>query len=209
MPSCVSLENFSDLSHIQIIKKAGGQAGRLGFILDKEIGVNQPKRLEKAKILVADASRDKDKTNIFGACVKVGTSSKLADLEKAGEKMNIKVEKIKAHGINSFINRRPTEIRFQCGPGGDGKHRWKESARAMIMSCYQETEKRQNPSMTAHYNSNCTQIKSSLPAATPCAFSLCPSSSPAAETPCNISSATPVALVTLLAGPKNECVPDD
>lgn len=99
-----------DLTHIQIIKKTGGKLSESyldeGFILDKKIGVNQPKRLEKAKILVANTSMDTDKVKIFGARVKVTTTSKLAELEKAErEKMRAKVEKIKAHGINCFINR--------------------------------------------------------------------------------------------------------
>ncbi|KAK7432123.1 T-complex protein 1 subunit beta [Neonectria magnoliae] len=100
----------SDLTHIQIIKKAGGKLSDSyldeGFILDKKIGVNQPKRLEKAKILVANTSMDTDKVKIFGARVKVTSTSKLAELEKAEkDKMKAKVEKIKAHGINCFINR--------------------------------------------------------------------------------------------------------
>ncbi|RYP57361.1 hypothetical protein DL770_010684 [Monosporascus sp. CRB-9-2] len=104
------LKGSSDLSHIQIIKKAGGKLSDSyldeGFILDKKIGVNQPKRLEKAKILVANTSMDTDKVKIFGARMKVSATSKLAELEKAEkDKMKAKVEKIKAHGINCFINR--------------------------------------------------------------------------------------------------------
>jgi T-complex protein 1 subunit beta len=104
------LKGSSDLSHIQIIKKAGGKLSDSyldeGFILDKKIGVNQPKRLEKAKILVANTSMDTDKVKIFGARVSVGSTGKLAELEKAEkEKMKAKVDKIKAHGINCFINR--------------------------------------------------------------------------------------------------------
>ena len=104
------LKGSSDLSHIQIIKKAGGKLEDSyldeGFILDKKIGVNQPKRLEKAKILIANTAMDTDKIKIFGARVSVGSTSKLAELEKAErEKMKAKVEKIKAHGINCFINR--------------------------------------------------------------------------------------------------------
>lgn len=104
------LKGSSDLSHIQIIKKAGGKLDDSyldeGFILDKKIGVNQPKRLEKAKILVANTAMDTDKIKIFGAKVSVGSTSKLAELERAEkEKMKAKVEKIKAHGINCFINR--------------------------------------------------------------------------------------------------------
>ncbi|RAL63220.1 hypothetical protein DID88_004298 [Monilinia fructigena] len=104
------MKGSSDLSHIQIIKKAGGKLSDSyldeGFILDKKIGVNQPKRLEKAKILVANTAMDTDKIKIFGARVKVGSTGKLAELEKAEkDKMKAKVDKIKAHGINCFINR--------------------------------------------------------------------------------------------------------
>ncbi|TQS38917.1 hypothetical protein Golomagni_00569 [Golovinomyces magnicellulatus] len=104
------MKGSSDLSHIQIIKKAGGKLKDSyldeGFILDKKIGVNQPKRLEKAKILVANTAMDTDKIKIFGARVKVGSTGKLAELEKAEkEKMKSKVDKIKAHGVNCFINR--------------------------------------------------------------------------------------------------------
>ncbi|MCJ1364287.1 T-complex protein 1 subunit beta [Acarospora aff. strigata] len=104
------MQGSTDLSHIQIIKKAGGKLNDSyldeGFILDKSIGVNQPKRLENAKILVANTSMDTDKIKIFGARVKVESTGKLAELEKAErEKMKAKVEKIKAHGINCFVNR--------------------------------------------------------------------------------------------------------
>ncbi|EGC49190.1 conserved hypothetical protein [Histoplasma capsulatum var. duboisii H88] len=104
------LKGSTDLSHIQIIKKAGGKLSDSyldeGFILDKKIGVNQPKRLENAKILVANTAMDTDKIKIFGARVKVDSTGKLAELEKAErEKMRAKVEKIKSHGINCFVNR--------------------------------------------------------------------------------------------------------
>jgi T-complex protein 1 subunit beta len=104
------LKGSPDLSHIQIIKKAGGKLNDSyldeGFILDKKIGVNQPKRLENAKILIANTAMDTDKVKIFGARVSVGSTGKLAELERAErEKMKAKVDKIKAHGINCFINR--------------------------------------------------------------------------------------------------------
>lgn len=55
------MKGSTDLSHIQVIKKAGGKLSDSyldeGFILDKRIGVNQPKRLEKAKILVANTGK--------------------------------------------------------------------------------------------------------------------------------------------------------
>lgn len=104
------LKGSTDLSHIQIIKKAGGKLNDSyldeGFILDKSIGVNQPKRLENAKILVANTAMDTDKIKIFGARVKVDATSKLGELERAEkDKMKAKVERIKSHGINCFVNR--------------------------------------------------------------------------------------------------------
>lgn len=86
---------------IQIIKKPGGQLSdsyldegfaffNPGFILDKKIGVNQPKRVENAKILIANTrnfclnlAMDTDKIKIFGARVRVDATGKLAELERA------------------------------------------------------------------------------------------------------------------------------
>jgi T-complex protein 1 subunit beta len=104
------LDGSPDLSRIQIIKKAGGKLKDSyldsGFILDKRFGVNQPKRITNAKILVANTAMDTDKIKIFGARVKVDSTGKLAELEKAErEKMKTKVDRIKAHGINLFVNR--------------------------------------------------------------------------------------------------------
>ena len=104
------MQGSTDLTHIQIIKKAGGKLVDSyldeGFILDKKFGVNQPRRVENAKILVANTAMDTDKVKIFGARVKVESTGKLAELEKAErEKMKAKVERIKAHGINCFVNR--------------------------------------------------------------------------------------------------------
>ncbi|KAK3053151.1 T-complex protein 1 subunit beta [Extremus antarcticus] len=104
------MKGSTDLTHIQVIKKAGGKLSDSyldeGFILDKKFGVNQPKRIENAKILVANTSMDTDKVKIFGARVKVESTGKLAELEKAErEKMKAKVDRIKSHGINCFVNR--------------------------------------------------------------------------------------------------------
>lgn len=104
------LKGSTNLENIQIIKKVGGKLSDSfldeGFILDKKIGVNQPKRIENAKILVANTSMDTDKIKIFGARVRVDATGKLAELERAERnKMKEKVEKIKAHGINCFVNR--------------------------------------------------------------------------------------------------------
>ncbi|KLO17488.1 hypothetical protein SCHPADRAFT_919431 [Schizopora paradoxa] len=104
------LQGSTDLDHIQIIKKVGGKLTDSyldeGFILDKSIGVNCPKRLENAKILIANTSMDTDKIKVFGARVKVDGTGKLADLERAEkEKMKAKVAAIASHGINCFVNR--------------------------------------------------------------------------------------------------------
>jgi len=104
------LKGSTNLDSIQIIKKAGGRLTDSylddGFILDKKIGVNQPKRVENANILIANTPMDTDKIKIFGARVRVDATGKLAELERAErEKMKEKVEKIKAHGINCFVNR--------------------------------------------------------------------------------------------------------
>ena len=49
---------------------------------------------------------DTDKIKIFGAKVKVNATGQLADLERAEKnKMKEKVDKIKGHGINCFVNR--------------------------------------------------------------------------------------------------------
>ena len=104
------MKGSTDLSHIQIIKKPGSRLKDSyldpGFILDKRIGTNQPKRVSPAKILVANTAMDTDKIKIFGARIKVDTTSKLEELEKAErQKMKTKVEAIKAHGVNVFVNR--------------------------------------------------------------------------------------------------------
>jgi len=104
------LKGSGSLDAIQIIKKLGGglQDSYLdeGFLLDKKIGVNQPKRIEKCKILVANTSMDADKIKVFGSKVKVDAISKVAELELAEkEKMRDKVNKIIKHGCNVFINR--------------------------------------------------------------------------------------------------------
>jgi T-complex protein 1 subunit beta len=104
------LKGSTNLEQIQIIKKAGGKLSDSyldeGFILDKKFGVNQPKKIKNAKILIANTSMDTDKVKIFGAKFRVDSTSKLAELEKAEkEKMKKKVEKIKTHGINCFVNR--------------------------------------------------------------------------------------------------------
>ncbi|KAH0682370.1 hypothetical protein KY290_020960 [Solanum tuberosum] len=69
------LKGSTNLEAIQIIKKPGGSLKDSfldeGFILDKKIGVGQPKRIENAKILVANTAMDTDKVKIYGARVEL------------------------------------------------------------------------------------------------------------------------------------------
>ena len=44
----------------------------LGFLLEKKVGVNQPKRLENARILIANTAMDTDKIKVFGSKVSDG-----------------------------------------------------------------------------------------------------------------------------------------
>ncbi|CAI0382262.1 unnamed protein product [Linum tenue] len=104
------LQGSTNLESIQIIKKPGGSLKDSfldeGFILDKKIGIGQPKRIENANILVANTAMDTDKVKIYGARVRVDSMAKVADIEAAEkQKMREKVDKILAHGINCFVNR--------------------------------------------------------------------------------------------------------
>merc|ERR1719414_1600761 len=104
------LKKSGNLDAIQITKVRGGTLEDSyldeGFLLDKMIGVNQPKRIENAKILIANTPMDTDKIKVFGSRVRVDAVSKVAELELAEkEKMKDKVGKILDHKCNVFINR--------------------------------------------------------------------------------------------------------
>ncbi|CAL1542938.1 unnamed protein product [Lymnaea stagnalis] len=108
--SVLRLKGSGNLDAIQLIKKLGGNLSDSyldeGFLLDKKVGVNQPKKIENAKILIANTPMDTDKIKVFGSRVRVDAVSKVAQLELAEkEKMKGKVEKILKHGCNVFINR--------------------------------------------------------------------------------------------------------
>ncbi|KAG1676155.1 hypothetical protein FOA52_004996 [Chlamydomonas sp. UWO 241] len=119
------LKGSGNLEAIHVIKKTGGTLRESfldeGYILDKRIGVGQPKRIENAKILVANTAMDTDKIKIYGARVKVDSMQKVADIEAAEkDKMREKCTKILGHGINCFINRQliynfPEEIFADAG----------------------------------------------------------------------------------------------
>jgi len=104
------LKGSGNLDAIQIIKKSGGTLSDSfldeGFLLDKKPGVNQPKRIENARILIANTPMDTDKIKVFGSKVRADSIAKVAELELAEkEKMKDKVNLILKHDINVFINR--------------------------------------------------------------------------------------------------------
>ncbi|XP_064627390.1 T-complex protein 1 subunit beta-like [Lineus longissimus] len=104
------LKSSGNLDAIQVIKKLGSSLLDSyldeGFLLDKKIGVNQPRKVENCKILIANTPMDTDKIKVFGSRVRVDAVSKVAELELAEkEKMKEKVQKICKHGCNVFINR--------------------------------------------------------------------------------------------------------
>eukprot|EP01084_Bolivina_argentea_P035344 65577_1 len=119
------LKGSGNLDYIQIIKKPGGglKDSRLedGFVLDKKIGVGQPKRVENAKILIANTSMDTDKIKIYGSRVRVDSMAKVAEIEEAErDKMRHKCKNIIDHGINVFVNRQliynfPEQIMSEAG----------------------------------------------------------------------------------------------
>lgn len=104
------LAGSTNLEQIQIIKKVGGRLADSyldpGFLLDKRVGVNQPKRIENARIMIANTPMDADKVKVFGSRFRVDSPEQLAELERAErDKMREKVDAIKRHDINVFINR--------------------------------------------------------------------------------------------------------
>ena len=104
------LKGSGNLEHIQVIMKPGGTLGDSkledGFVLDKSFGIGQPRRIENAKILVANTPMDTDKIKIYGSRVKVDSMTKVAEIEEAEkQKMMNKCKKIISHGINCFVNR--------------------------------------------------------------------------------------------------------
>lgn len=104
------LKGSGNLDYIHVIKKAGGSLKDSylvdGIILEKTISTGCKKRIENAKILVANTPMDYDKIKIYGTKVKVDSMEKVAEIEEAEkEKMKNKVEKILKFQPDVFINR--------------------------------------------------------------------------------------------------------
>ena len=119
------LKGSGNLDYIQVIKKPGGSLGdsflEEGFVLNKSFGIGQPRRLENAKILIANTPMDTDKIKIYGSRVRVESMAAVAEIEEAEkEKMRRKCKKIIDHGISCFINRQliynfPEQIFTEAG----------------------------------------------------------------------------------------------
>jgi len=115
----------TNLDLIQILKQPGSSLTDSfldeGFILNKRIGVGQPKRIENAKIMIANTPMDTDKIKIYGTRVQVDSMDQVAAIEAAEKnKMKVKCNKVIDHGINVFINRQliynyPEEIFANAG----------------------------------------------------------------------------------------------
>nr|UXY87241.1 nucleolar protein [Cryptomonas sp.] len=106
----LKLKGSTDINHIKIMKKFGGTLRDSfiedGLILESKIGTSQPKRIENARILIANTSLDSDKVKIYGTRIKVSALSKLAKIEIADQKRVLdKCKKIISHKINVFVNR--------------------------------------------------------------------------------------------------------
>lgn len=77
-----------------------------GLVLKCEFGVGQPKKVENAKILIANCPMDTDKIKIHGAKIETDSPDQLAQIEAAERaKMIEKCEKIKNHHPSVFVNR--------------------------------------------------------------------------------------------------------
>jgi T-complex protein 1 subunit beta len=119
------IQDSGNLDYIQVIKKPGGSLAdsylEEGFVMDKRVGVGQPRRVENARILIANTPMDTDKIKIYGSKVEVDSMTKVAEIEEAEkDKMREKCHKIISHGVNCFVNRQliynfPEEIFTQNG----------------------------------------------------------------------------------------------
>lgn len=151
------LKKSGNLEMINIMKKLGGTMRdsylEPGFLLDKKIGIGQPRVLENAKIIVANTPMDTDKIKIFGAKVRVDSISQLADVEASEkQKMKDKCMKIIKHDVNCFINRQliynyPEEIFAQHGimaiehADFEGVERLAKALGCDVLSTFDETDR--------------------------------------------------------------------
>ena len=108
-----AIERLSDPSRIDaisIMKIPGGALRESeiveGLILKCEFGVGQPRKVENAKILIANTPMDTDKIKIAGAKIETDSPDQLAKIEEQErQKMIAKCQKIANHHPNVFVNR--------------------------------------------------------------------------------------------------------
>lgn len=150
-------ENALSLDLIQIIRKPGCALRdsflEEGFILEKRIGIGQPKSLENCRVIVANTSMDTDKIKIYGGKVNVDSFQAVHEIEMAEkEKMKQKVNKILKHNCNVFINRQliynyPDRLFREAGVMAiehsdfDGMERLANALGADIVSTFDNPEK--------------------------------------------------------------------
>ncbi|CAF1546529.1 unnamed protein product, partial [Rotaria sordida] len=106
----LKIHDKTDLKHIQIVKLLRNNLNdsylEEGFLFGERIGTNMPKRIENARILIANIPMDTDKRKISDSSVHIDSIAKLVQLELAkNEKIKDKVEKILQFSCNVFINR--------------------------------------------------------------------------------------------------------
>eukprot|EP00331_Platyophrya_macrostoma_P018191 CAMPEP_0176467940 /NCGR_PEP_ID=MMETSP0127-20121128/38744_1 /TAXON_ID=938130 /ORGANISM="Platyophrya macrostoma, Strain WH" /LENGTH=540 /DNA_ID=CAMNT_0017861309 /DNA_START=38 /DNA_END=1660 /DNA_ORIENTATION=+ len=119
------LQGNNHLDYIKVMKRPGGSLKESflseGFIIDCKIAIGCAKRIENAKILLANTPMDADRIKIFGTRCKTESFEAVAEIEKAEkEKMKNKCDKIAAYKPNVFINRNliydyPEEVLTQKG----------------------------------------------------------------------------------------------
>jgi T-complex protein 1 subunit beta len=119
------LKGNNHLDYIKVMKRPGGSLKESflseGFIIDCKIAIGCQKRIENAKILLANTPMDYDRIKIFGTRVQTQSFDAIAEIEQADKaKMKAKCEKIAAYKPNVFINRQliydyPEEILTQKG----------------------------------------------------------------------------------------------
>lgn len=110
LKAVLKLKGSTDLNRLNIIKKCGGSLKDSfldeGFILNKKIEFNQPKKIKNAKILIVNTALDSDRIKINGVKIKVKSISNLARIEIGEQKKLLdKCRKILTHGINVIVNR--------------------------------------------------------------------------------------------------------
>ncbi|KAL7713034.1 CCT-beta [Entamoeba marina] len=100
----------ADIENVVILQKVGGSLNESyledGFLLEKSFGPAQPKKVENAKIMVANTAMDNDRIKIWSGKVRVGSVNEVAEIEEAEKKRMLnKCQQIADYGVNCFVSR--------------------------------------------------------------------------------------------------------